>query len=603
MATLSAGSDASRIRLLAVLAADASGYSRLMSLDDHGTVAMLDASRALFRAEIAQQAGRAIDMAGDSVLAVFDNASAAVSAAMAIQLRLQAHGDTLPHDRRMHFRIGVHLGDVIEKDDGTVYGDGVNIAARLQSLALPGGVLVSDAVHGTVKGRLVASFEDQGEQQVKNITEPVRAYRVLPGAALPPRPGAQRDVAVLPSDPGHDGPGKPGIAVLPFEQTGDSSEQAWVADGLVDDIICALATVQGLMVIARSSTFTYKGRVVDARAVGCELGVRYVLEGNMRIVAQRMRLNVRLIDCSTQGTLWSERFDAPIAQLFDIQDEITAQVMNMVRAKVGQLLAHESRRLRPQNLQSWQLRAQALDHFYRWTRADMLEAIALSRRAIELAPDEAEGHAGLASFLWAAALSGWMPSGSAAIDEAMQAAARAVNLNEGLSGAQAVMSLLLVALRRHDEAIVAAERACELAPGNFDAILRAAVVLTYAGHYEDALPRFDLALRMSPKDPLLYGAYQVRSVALFGLQRYADMVGSLQRVSRQLPQWVEAHTMMAAGFIGQGQPAQAAQAIASARKLDSRLTVRRVMRRHPLCIEADAARLAAFLRDAGLADA
>jgi adenylate cyclase len=601
MATSTAGADASRIRLLAVLAADAAGYSRLMSLDDRGTVAMLDASRAVFRAEITRQAGRVIDMAGDSVLAVFDNASAAVSAALALQQQLLAQADLLPPERRMHFRIGVHLGDVIEKEDGTVYGDGVNIAARLQSLAVPGGVLVSDAVRGTVKGRLGASFQDQGEQQVKNIADPLRAFRVLVDSL--PTQTVETEAKPAPATAAEpEGSGPPGIAVLPFDSVSDMPEQAWVADGLVDDIIGSLASVPGLVVIARSSTFSYKGRAVDARTVGRELGVRYVLEGGMRIVAQRMRLNVRLIDSQAHDTLWSERFDAPMDRLFDIQDEITAQVMNAVRAKVGQSLARESRRLHPQSLQAWQLRAQLIDHFYRWNRVDMLEAKALSRRIIELAPAEAEGHARLAVCLWAESISGWSSSGSAAIEEAMRSVTRALNLDAGSSYPYVALALLLTAQRRHDEAIVAAERACELAPGDFSATCQAAQALAYAGRYEEALPRFDLALRLSPKDPLLYTVHQVRAMALFGQQRYAEMVGALQRVSQQLPEWIEAHTLMAVGFVGLREPEQAGNAIANALRLDPRLTVRRVMRRHPLAIEADVARLAGFLRAAGLAD-
>jgi TolB-like protein/thioredoxin-like negative regulator of GroEL len=396
--------------------------------------------------------------------------------------------------------------------------------------------------------------------------------------------------------------GPPGIAVLPFDSVSDIPEQAWVADGLVDDIIGSLASVPGLVVIARSSTFSYKGRAVDARTVGRELGVRYVLEGGMRIVAQRMRLNVRLIDSQAHDTLWSERFDAPVDRLFDIQDEITAQVMNAVRAKVGQSLARESRRLHPKSLQAWQMRAQAIDHFYRWNRVDMFEATALCRRVIESAPGEAEEYAWLAACLWAESMSGWASSGSAAIEEAMRSVTRAVNLDAGSSAAYVSLALLLTAQRRHDEAIVAAERACELGPSDFNANTQAAQALAYAGRYADALPRFDLALRLSPKDPLLYNVHQVRAIALFGQQRYAEMVGALQRVSQQLPEWIEAHTLMAAGFIGLGQPEQAVEAIANALRLDARLTMRRVMRRHPLAIEADAARLAAFLREAGLAD-
>ena len=596
-----------RVRLLAVLAADAVGYSRLMSLDDRRTVAALDAARAVFGKEIADHAGRVVDMAGDSVLAVFENATAAVQAALSIQRRLsEIAASGVLEDLRLRFRIGVHLGDVIEKGDGSVYGNGVNIAARLESLAAPGGVAVSEPVRSTVRGRLEASFEDQGTHAVKNIADPVKVFAVLPkcGATdaqdIPAAASLSTPCASY-SDEGPDG--QPCIAVLPFESADHSPEHAGFADGLLDDIIGSLTTVRGLLVIARSSTFTYKGRGADARTVGRELGVRYVVEGNLRVVAQRMRLHVTLVDCRTHGSLWNERFDSPVEDLFVLQDEITARIMNSIRVTIGQSEARISRKLTPQSLRAWQLRAQALDLFYRWNRAEMLQAVELCRRAIELEPDSAAGHAYLATSLWAGAISGWMPSGADAFDEALQMAMRAVNLDETLAAGHGVLASVLIGLRRYDEAIAASERAYELAPGDFVAINQVGQTLAFAGRYEEALPYLDLALRLSPKDPMIYWVYQSRSLALFGLERYEEMIAAAQRVSRQLPQWVDAHTMMAAGYAALGKAEQATLSLGKAVTLDPRLTVRRVMRRQPMRDEAAAARLSGFLRTAGLAEA
>ena len=595
-----------RVRLLAVMAADAAGYSRLMALDDHGTVAALDAARTVFRLEIAEHDGRLIDMAGDSVLAVFENATGAVKAALASQRQLgEAAGNDVDDDRRMRFRIGVHLGDVIEKADGSVYGDGVNIAARLQSLADPGGVTVSESVRGTVKGRVAATFEDQGEHRVKNIPDPVKVFRVLPLSGTPAALSASallstRAIDSLSTEA--DLEGQPSIAVLPFECAADNPEQAGFAGGLADDIIGSLATVNGLVVIARSSTFTYQGRGVDARTVGRELAVRYVVEGTLRVMAQRLRLNVGLVDCRTNSSLWSERFEAPVEDLLLVQDEITARIMNSIRVTIDQSEARASRKLTPERLRAWQLRVQATDRFYRWNRSDMLQAIELSRRAIELAPDDAASHAYLATSLWAAALSGWMPAGRAAIEEALQMAQRSVNLNEALAIGHVVMASILVGMRRYDEAIGEAERGRELAPGDFGATSQVGQTFAFAGRYDEALPYLDRALRLSPKDPMIYWVHQSRSIALFGLERYAELIAAAQRVSRQLPEWVDAHTMMVAGFMALGQADQARQALDRARKLDPALTVRRVMRRQPLRDEAAAARLAGFLRAAGLAE-
>ncbi len=595
-----------RVRLLAVVAADAAGYSRLMALDDHGTVAALDAARRVFRFEIAAHAGRVVDMAGDSVLAVFENATGAVNAALAIQRQL---GEAVGHDgdaeRRMRFRIGVHLGDVIEKADGSVYGDGVNIAARLESLADPGGVTVSESVRGTVKGRIAADFEDQGEQRVKNIADPVKAFKVLPvpgalAARAAPALASMQPFEALPSDADLDG--QPSIAVLPFECAADNGEQAAFAGGLADDIIGSLATVSGLVVIARSSTFTYHGRGVDARTVGRELAVRYVVEGTLRVMAQRIRLNVGLVDCRTNSSLWNERFDAPVEDLLVVQDEITARIMNSIRVTIDQSEARTSRKLTTQSLHAWQLRVQATDSFYRWNRVDMLKAIELSRRAIALAPDDAASHAYLATSLWAAAVSGWIPSGRAATEEALHMAQRSINLNEALAIGHVVMASVLIGMRRYDEAIAAAERGRELAPGDFGAVSQVGQTLAFAGRYEEALPPLDRALRLSPKDPMIYWVHQSRSIALFGLERHAELIAAAQRVSRQLPEWVYAHTMMVAGFMALGQEEQARRALDSARKLDPALTVRRVMRRQPLRDEAAAARFAGFLKAAGLAE-
>jgi adenylate cyclase len=606
METVIAPDTSPRVRLLAVLAADAVGYSRLMSLDDQGTVAALDAARAVFRIEIAAHVGRVIDMAGDSVLAVFENATAAVQAALTIQRQLNELAASDVHDdRRMRFRIGVHLGDVIEKADGSVYGDGVNIAARLESLAAPGGVAVSEPVRSTVKGRLEASFEDQGAQRVKNIADPIKVFAVSPSSIAPGAQATTEAISTVTPKVSHlnDGPdGEPSIAVLPFESADHGPEQAGFADGLLDDIIGSLASVSGLVVIARSSTYTYKGRGADARTVSKELGVRYVVEGSLRVMAHRLRLNVTLVDCRTHGSLWSERFDAPVEDLCMVQDEITARIMNSIRVTIGQAEARTIRRLTPQSLRAWQLRAQAVELFYRWNRAEMLQAVELSRRAIELEPDNATGYVYLATSLWAGSISGWMTSGTDAFNEALQTALRAINLDEGLAGGHNILASVLIGLRRYDEAIAAAERAFELAPGDSVAVSQVGQTLAFAGRYEEALPYLDRALRLSPKDPMIYWVYQSRSIALFGLERYEEMIAAAQRVSRQLPQWVDAHTLMAAGYMALGKPDLAALSLNNATSLDSRLTVRRVMRRQPMRDEAAAERLAGFLRAAGLAE-
>ena len=288
-----------RQRLAAILAADVAGYSRLMASDERGTVAALDAARKVFRTRIEASQGRVIDMAGDSVLAVFETATGAVSAALAIQGEVNTSASAAPEDRRMRFRIGVHLGEVIEKPDGTVYGDGVNIAARLEGLAEPGGLTISDSIHNAVRGKVMASFVDRGEQRVKNIPHPVRAFAVsAPGGGVtaPARPAG---AAGLPL------PDNPSIAVLPFANMSGDPEQEYFADGITEDIITDISQISGLLVIARNSSFTFKKQHVDVKEVARKLGVRHVLEGSVRKAGMKVRINVQLIDAETGGHVWA----------------------------------------------------------------------------------------------------------------------------------------------------------------------------------------------------------------------------------------------------------------------------------------------------------
>ncbi len=319
-------------RLAAILVADVAGYTRLMAADERGTVAALDQSRSVIRARVEANHGRIIDMAGDSALALFESATGAVQAAIEIQRETGAFGASLPEERRMRYRIGVHLGDVILKPDGTIYGDGVNIAARLEALAEPGGIMISDGIRGAVLGKVAANFVDQGEQQVKNIDHPVRAYALVAGSA------AQRAVApaalALPD--------RPSIAVLPFVNISGDPEQEYFADGMVEDIITELSRFQRLFVIARNTSFTYKGRNVDVRKVAQELGVHFVLEGSVRKSGDKVRVTAQLVNGESGQHVWAERYEDVLSDLFELQERITRQV---VASMVPQIESEEMRLL------------------------------------------------------------------------------------------------------------------------------------------------------------------------------------------------------------------------------------------------------------------
>ena len=338
-----------RQRLMAILAADVAGYSRLMASDERGTVVALDAARHVFKLRIESNQGRVIDMAGDSVLAVFETATGAVTAALDVQKALRSSTDAMPEPRRMRFRIGVHLGDVFEKADGTIYGDGVNIAARLEGLAEPGGITVSDSVRNAVRGKVGGSFEDQGDRSVKNIPHPVRTFRLtLPGSV-----GSRQTLASGEIDLSL--PNKPSIAVLPFANMAGGREQEYFADGVVEDIITALSRFHSLFVIARSSSFTYKGKATDVRTVARELGVRYVLEGSIRRSGDRVRVTGQLIDALTGNHIWAERYDRVLEDVFAVQEEVTQSIVRAIAPQVEASEREKARRRRPENLTAYEI--------------------------------------------------------------------------------------------------------------------------------------------------------------------------------------------------------------------------------------------------------
>ena len=381
-------------RLSAILAADAAGFARLMTVDDQATVAGLYAARAVFRRLVDAHQGRIIDMAGDSVLAVFETAGGAVTAALAVQEELAELVQGVPEDRCMRFRIGVHLGDVIEKPDGTVYGDGVNIAARLQSLADAGGITVSESIRTAVKGRQYgAGFEDRGEQQVRNIADPVRAWRVHPGGAtsfgssslLP----LQREAEPSgPMGPGLRLPDRPSIVVLPFTVMGSDPEQDYLADGLVQEIITELSRFRRLFVIARNTSFTYKGKHVDATRLGRELGVHFLLEGSVRRAGNRVRISAQLIDAQTGHHVWAERYEDVLSDVFELQERITRQVVSTmvpeIEAEEMRLSERGQRRYCETDDIAWRAAKAMQDTMFGGVPEGSLQAIELAAQAIAM---------------------------------------------------------------------------------------------------------------------------------------------------------------------------------------------------------------------------
>ena len=486
-----------RQRLAAILAADAAGYSRLMSEDAHATVAALDGARASFRLQVEANQGRVIDMAGDSVLAVFETAIGAVTAAIAVQDALAAATGAQAPERRMRFRIGVHLGDLIEKPDGTVYGDGVNIAARLQSLAEPGGITVSESVRAAVRGKVAAMFQDHGEQQVKNIPDPVRVFHVLAEGAAPGRPpaasAADRPTAA-----------QPAIAVLPFQNMGGEPEQEYFGDGLAEDLITDLSKLSGLLVIARNSTFTYKGRAVDIRQVGRELAVSHVLEGSVRRAGGRVRITAQLIEAASGHHVWAERYDRDLEDVFAIQDEI-------VRRIVGAL---DVRLLRGEQAAGWRKllhSAEALDAYYRGldlfnrvSREANAEAASCFEQVVALEPGSPLGHLGKAWTELSAFRYGWSASPPESLKRAAALAERALELDEGCADAHALLGYYHLLQGHHDRAVAAGERSVALSPNHADNAANLACTHAVSDEPAKAIPLMLRAMRASPIFPSWY---------------------------------------------------------------------------------------------------
>src|SRR5205823_2304635 len=371
-------------RLTAILAADVVGYSRLMGADEAATLRALKRIRAdVIDGKIAEHQGRIVKLTGDGILAEFPSVVGAVACAVEIQRGMRERNQDVPTDRRIEFRIGVNLGDVIVEGDD-IFGDGVNVAARLEGLAQPSGICVSVIVHDQVQGKLDCDFDDIGEQSLKNITRPVRVYRVRDASAVSNGPPTR---ATLPL------PDKPSIAALPFANLSGDPEQEYFADGMVEEIITALARIRWLFVIARNSTFAYKGRAVDAKQIGRELGVRYLLEGSVRKGSSRVRITAQLIDATNGVHLWADRFDGSLEEVFELQDKVAISVAGVIEPTLRQAEIERARRKRPDSLDAYDLYLRALPHAFTAMPEDADKALALLVKAVKLEPDFAVAHA------------------------------------------------------------------------------------------------------------------------------------------------------------------------------------------------------------------
>ena len=584
-----------RQRLAAILAADAAGYSRLMAADERATVEALDAARAVFRRQIEAFQGRVIDMAGDSVLAVFDLASGATTAARAIQEELDPVPGSGPAEGRMRFRIGVHLGEIIEKEDGTVYGDGVNVAARLQALADPGGVALSSEAYQLVRDRLPPDWRDAGEHTVKNIARPIRVWRwsARPAPAAASAPAVEGPQA-LPL------PDKPSIAVLAFQNMSGDPEQEYFSDGITEDIITNLSKYRGFFVIARNSSFTYKGQAVGVTRVGRELGVRYVLEGSVRKAGPRVRITAQLIDATVGSHLWAEKYDRDLTDLFAIQDEITREIVGSLAPQMLDTEMQRARRKDPQALDAWELAIRAQWHLARLTREDNAEALRLATESTRLNPGTTAG-LNIAAFAHLyQAVYGWSASAGQSFIAAHEAAHRAVAIDARDEVAQTALGSTEIFMGQHDSSLARLRDAVELNPNFTWAHGNLGLALTFAGQAEEAVGPFNEALRLSPRDPFCFLWLYLLAFATFLAGRYGEALEHVERSLRLNANIPGAHRNRAACLSELGRIEEARAALAEFLRLVPGATITSMRAQLPMKNPDDFERYAGALRRVGL---
>jgi adenylate cyclase len=482
-------------KLAAILAADLAGYSRLTGADEEGTIARLWAlRRELIDPAIDAHRGRIVKTTGDGILIEFASVVDAVRCAVKVQKGMTSCQDEQPRDQRLEFRIGIHIGDVVVDGDDLL-GDGVNVAARIEGTAEPGGICLSDDAYRQVKDKMDVVAEDLGEQRLKNIAQPVRVHRVRLGEDV------RKPVLALPD--------KPSIAVLPFQNMSGDREQEYFADGMVEEIVTALSRIRWLFVIARNSSFTYKGRAVDVKQVGRDLGVRYVLEGSVRKSNNRVRITGQLVDASTGAHLWADRFEGGLEDVFELQDRVTLSVVGVIEPQLSRAERERAKVKKLENLDAWTLYQRGMSHLYLCTREDLSEARSLFNQAISLDPNLAPAHSGLGEVCYYEFVYGFAKSAQENRETAIGPAQRAVALDPDDAGAHCTLGRVRYLRREYAAAILELQRALELNPSLALAHYGLGAALVFSGRSSEASPHLDQAIRLSPRDPNM-GSFLVR---------------------------------------------------------------------------------------------
>ena len=549
-------------KLAAILAADVVGYSRLAGADEDRTLARLRALRSdLIDPTIAVHNGRVVKRTGDGILIEFRSVVDAVRCAIEVQNGMVERNAGLSPERRIEFRVGIHLGDVVEETDGDLMGDGVNIAARLEGIAEPGGICLSNAAYEQVRDKLKDEFVDLGEQSLKNIARPVRVYRMT----------MNRNTGKI--EPALALPDKPSIAVLPFNNMSSDPSQEFFADGIAEDITTLLSRLPGFFVIARNSTFTYKGRAVDTRQVARELGVRYVLEGSVQKAGQRVRVTAQLIEANSGNHIWAEKYDRNVEDIFVVQDEITHGIYAALKPHLLLAEAEFAQRKPPQSLDAWGYTVRALVKWYYITPENFVEVVALARSAISVQPDYGPAHAILSAALGFGSYTAVSDDLMAMGREAAAEARKAVELDGDNPDVLLAAGTAYFFLGQFKKSYALLERAAELNPNNAMACAMFGHAQAILGRPDDGIELIESAMRLSPRDPQTYLFHSMLGFCHFLGGRFGDAIGWCERSSQAKPRYLNSWVYMAAALAEGGRTEEAARAIRKARELVPRLSL------------------------------
>jgi adenylate cyclase len=603
--------------LAAILSADVAGYSRLMGADEEATVTALSAARASVERILPTHRGRLVDFTGDNFLAEFPTATEALACAMEIQRSLAERNTSLPSERRMEFRIGIHLGEVRAEGE-RIYGNGVNVASRLEGLAEPGGICVSQIVRSQVRDKFALAFEDLGERPVKNIAEPVRVYRVRADGqrAEPPRHAAprrrlltgtaavvlvvalcaggwwlfgRRPASVVSGTGSESAPGvgipaarpigtafggRPAIAVLPFENLSDDPEQEYFADGIAEDLITRLSLWRSFPVIARNSSFVYKGKAVDVKQVSADLGVRYVIEGSVRKAADRVRISAQVVDAETGHHVWANTYDRDLKDIFAVQDEITTAIAGAMFPELLQSESVRALRKEPADLNAWDLVQRARWHLWSGNPAQNEKAKALAARAVEIDPYFTEGYAVLSMALYGEVVSQLTETPDRSAEEMLRMARKSLELDANSPVGHAALALALSLTGEREEMRATAEQLLELEPSSAYGYWWLALALSGSpGTADDSVELVTRGMRLSPHDPMTWAFYDTLATAHRTMGRYGEAVAALRRVVQLRPSYAWGHLALASDYANLGQLDEARAALQEALRRQPGLSV------------------------------